>query len=317
MPRSLHTESGTGPYRVKAGWRGNLPGENRTDLTRTTCWATLDEANKQVSELLFGRYDGAKRINSIVLSFESTVLVAAELQEIHVNKKNGNALITVGGVTTIHTLDDLDGAQIPNSTYRFTTKIDRPKKIKPIKPIPTDLNLCEHPECSSQKVFGFEAGRSRFCGVHKEVKMVNLAASRCQKCCNKTPTFGFEGGLPTVCNDHKEPDMVSIDIRCNCGAVASYGFEGERFNCCRGCSKPGMIYLRVAQGNHCKHEDFCPVAPSYGFEGVTPRYCEAHKKEGMLNQNVWRFIRSREAAGFQVSRPILKPVTLAFAKKNS
>lgn len=95
------------------------------------------------------------------------------------------------------------------------------------------------------------------------------------------------------CEEHCKEGMINLkNIRCKCGRIPTFNFEGSPPRFCKACKEEGMINTRNNMCIVCrKSQAVCDYDTIFTFddgvktweEGYRPQYCEKCKLKGMVN----------------------------------
>lgn len=147
----------------------------------------------------------------------------------------------------------------------------------------TNKKLCQHPNCQTTALYGYDGSRPQYCSIHKEPGMINVKRHCVCSGCPLNPNFGYPGKTPLYCSNHKLEGMIDIvHKRCQfdgCNVFASFCLPGTSNPIY--CANHKESIMVNPKNKPCQHEG-CSKRAYYGQCGSNiALYCTTHKIEGM------------------------------------
>ena len=141
-----------------------------------------------------------------------------------------------------------------------------------------NVNICA---CGRRADYGFEGGTRITCFFCKLDSHINLRLKKCcfriseNTCCGRSAKYFVKDNKHiTFCSKHKTDECIAnpANVKCKCGARASYALPGNRAETCSKHKLLGYVNIYVMR---C----YCGKQASYGTERGKPITCYKHKEK--------------------------------------
>jgi hypothetical protein len=147
---------------------------------------------------------------------------------------------------------------------------------------------CQHPNCSTQPVYGEVGSKiAQFCVMHKLSHHVDVKNKTCQHPnCSTQPVYGEVGSkIAQFCVMHKPPNFVNVISKTcqhpNCSTRPTYGEVGSKI--AQFCAMHKLSHHVNVKDKTCQHPN-CSTRPNYGEVGSkVAQFCTMHKPPNFVN----------------------------------